>query len=298
MTAILILNPYAGRWKALKHQAEAEYALRNAGIEYKLVITERAGHGIDVAIDANKSGYSPVIVAGGDGSIGDVLNGLYSENSDDVIGPIGILPLGTANDTVVNHGMPLDLTSAARIIAEGNVRNLDLIKVNDWVFGNNSAVGLEPMVTIYNIRMVRLRGIIRYLVAALRAIMDKRSWHMRLDWDSGEYAGPVSLVTIGNNAITGGLFKMAPEADPADGKLTFVYGFAPTRRKMLSLLPRTISGDYVNDPAIHQHHSSSLTIRSDEPTPLQVDGEIREESTTEISYQVLPKKLKLLFPSQ
>jgi len=296
MTAILILNPYAGRWKALKYQAEAENALKEVGINYELVVTEGPGQGIEVAKRAAEGGFDPIIVAGGDGSIGDVLNGLYLANNTDPVGPIGILPLGTANDMVVNLGHPLDLTSSARIIAEGNIRKLDLCKVNEWVFGNNSAVGLEPVVTIYNIRMVRLRGIIRYLIAAFRAIMDKHEWNMQLEWDSGNYEGPVSLVTVGNNPLTGGLFKMAPAADPEDGKLTFVHGYAPTRRKMLSLLPRTISGDYVKDPAIHQYHTTRLTIQSKEPTPLQVDGEIREEAATEFSFQVLPSCFKLLSP--
>jgi diacylglycerol kinase (ATP) len=117
---------------------------------------------------------------------------------------------------------------------------------NDWVFANNSAVGLEPVVSIYNIRMTALRGVVRYLVAALRAIMSKPMWTMRIAWDDGEYEGPVSLVSVGNCPITGGLFRMAPAADPADGRLTFVHGYAPTRLRMLALLPRAISGDYVN----------------------------------------------------
>ena len=56
---------------------------------------------------------------------------------------------------------------------------------------------------------------------------------------------------MGNCQVTGGLFRMAPAADPQDGKLTFVYAYAPSRLKMLSLLPRAISGSYVNDSAVH-----------------------------------------------
>ena len=167
---------------------------------------------------------------------------------DGALGPLGVLPLGTANDLVVNLGLPLDLDGAARAIAGGKTRRIDLGQANEWVFDNNSAVGLEPVVTLYNIRMVRLRGVIRYLVAALRAIMSGPKWEMVLEWDDGRYEGPVSLVTVGNCAITGGLFHMAPAADPTDGKLTFVYGYVPTRLGMLALLPRTISGDYVNAP--------------------------------------------------
>ena len=296
MTAKVIFNPFAARWDALRRRPEAEEALQAAGIEYELVQTEEPGQVISLAENAARDGYTPIIAAGGDGTFGEVVNGLFWAKPEGVLGPLGILPLGTANDLPVNLGLPLDLKEAAQTIAGGVTRRIDLGKANEWVFDNNSAVGLEPVVSLYNIRMVRLRGVIRYLVAALRAINQKPEWTMRLEWDDGTYEGPVSLVSVGNCPITGGLFRMAPAADPTDGLLTFVYGYAPTRLRMLSLLPRAISGDYVNDPAVHQHHTQRLTIHTSPATPIQTDGEIRSHELTEIHYQVLPDRLDILTP--
>jgi diacylglycerol kinase (ATP) len=213
-----------------------------------------------------------------------------------VLGPIGILPLGTANDLVHNLRLPLKLEAAAAAIVAGRTRRIDLGRANDWVFANNSAIGLEPVVTQYNIRMVRLRGVLRYLVAALRAINDKPAWQMQLEWDDGNYQGPVSLVSVGNGVVTGGLFRMAPAAQPDDGRLTFVFGFAPTRRKMLALLPRTITGTFVDDPAIQQHHTTHLTLTTDSPTPIQLDGEVRDEAIRRVTYRVLPARLDVFCP--
>jgi diacylglycerol kinase (ATP) len=296
MTAKVILNPYSGRWSALKRKDEALAALREAGVGFELALTEGPRHGIELAEQAARAGFSPIISAGGDGATGEVINGLYRARPDGALGPIGLLPLGTANDLAHNLGLPLDLREAARVIAAGRTRRIDLGKVNEWVFDNNSAVGLEPVVSIYNVRMTWLRGVIRYLVAALRAIGRKPQWIMRLDWDDGSYNGPSSLVSVGNCPLTGGVFRMAPAADPADGKLTFVYGHAPTRRKMLALLPKTMSGEHVNDPAIHQHHSRRLVIHTSPPSPLQVDGEVRAEALTEFVYECLPARLDLLTP--
>jgi len=296
MTAKVIFNPYAARWDALRRRPEAEEALQAAGIEYELVQSEEPGQVVSLAENAARDGYTPIIAAGGDGTFGEVVNGLFRAKPEGVLGPLGLLPLGTANDLPVNLGLPLDLKEAAQTIAGGVTRRIDLGKANEWVFDNNSAVGLEPVVTLYNIRMVRLRGLIRYLVAALRAINQKPEWTMRLEWDDGTYEGPVSLVSVGNCPITGGLFHMAPAADPTDGLLTFVYGYAPTRLRMLGLLPRAISGDYVNDPAIHQHHTQRLTINTSPATPIQTDGEIRSHELTEIHYQVLPERLDILTP--
>ena len=294
-TALVILNPYTGRWAGRRRRPEAERALQAAGVEFEMIETQGPRHGEQLAEEATRQGR-PIIVAGGDGSIGEALNGMYRARPNAPLGPMGVLPLGTANDLVHNLGLPAEVDRAAAVIAAGRTRRIDLGMANDWVFSNNSAVGLEPVVTRHNIELVRLRGVIRYLVAALQAIGDKPSWHMHLAWDNGEYDGPVSLVSVGNCPLTGGLFRMAPAADPADGLLTFVYGYAPTRRKMLSLLPRAISGAYVRDPAIHQIHSRRLTIEARPATPIQVDGELRSESLTNITYQVLPARLDIYAP--
>jgi diacylglycerol kinase (ATP) len=296
MPAFVILNPYAARWEAQRRRSEAEQALKNAGIEYTLAESNAPNHATDLAEQAARAGHSPIIAAGGDGTIGEIINGLRRAGGEAVLGPFGILPLGTANDLVVNLGLPLDLQEAAHAIAGGKTRRIDLGMANDWVFANNSAVGLEPVVSIYNIRMTALRGVIRYLIAALRAIMSKPMWTMAIEWDEGRYEGPASLVSVGNCPLTGGLFRMAPAADPQDGKLTFVHGYAPTRLRMLALLPRAISGDYVNDPAVHQYHTTKLTIRCSPGTPIQADGELRAEDLSEVTYRVLPARLDILQP--
>lgn len=296
MTAKVIFNPYAARWNALRRKPEVEEALQAADIEYELVQSDAPDQIVGLAETAAREGFSPIIAAGGDGTFGEVVNGLHRTDQEGVLGPLGILPLGTANDLPVNLEMPLDMTEAARVIAGGKTRRIDLGKANDWVFDNNSAVGLEPLVTIYNIQMVRLRGVIRYLVAALRAINQKPEWTMHLEWDDGSYEGLVSLVSVGNCPITGGLFRMAPGADPTDGLLTFVVGYAPTRRRMLGLLPKVISGTHIHDPAVKQYHTRHLAIRSAPATPLQVDGELRGTDLTEIQYEALPARLDILVP--
>jgi diacylglycerol kinase (ATP) len=294
--ACVILNPYSNRWGARKHWPEAEAALRQAGIDFEFRQTQGPGDGIGLAEEAARQGYSPIISAGGDGAMGEVLNGLYRANSKEILGPVGVMPLGTANDLAHNLGLPLDLADAANAIANGRTRRIDLGKINEWVFHNNSAVGLEPVVTEWNVRMVRFSGILRYLAAAFLAIASGQSWQGRLKWDDGEYEGPISLISVGNNPVTGGLFRMAPAADPNDGQLTFVYAYAASRLKMLSLLPRAINGSYVNDPAVHQHHTTRLEIELTTASPVQLDGELRTSYLSKVEYHVLPKSLDILSP--
>jgi YegS/Rv2252/BmrU family lipid kinase len=301
MTAKVILNPYSNRWKAKARWPEAESALNAAGVDFELAISERPGHIVELAEKAVRQGYSPIIAAGGDGTIGEAVNGLAhaAKSEKEFLGPLGILPLGTANDLVYNLGLPLDLQSAAQIIKKGNSKHMDIGRVNDLYFANNSAVGLEPYVTTKQVRIKWISGILRYLVAAVWAIMKRPKWVAKINWDDGEYSGPVSLVTIGNGARSGGVFYMIPHADPFDGKLTFVYGYRSTRRAMLSTLPRAMkpgAGSYVEMEGIFEQKATWIKIHLENPSPAHTDGELFSNAIRDLDYAIYPSRLLILLP--
>ncbi len=301
MIAKVIMNPYANRWNAQKRWPEAEAALKSAGVDFELDISERPRHSVALAEEAARKGYSPIIAAGGDGTIGDVVNGLAKAagSEQDLLGPLGILPLGTANDLAFNLGLPLDLPGAARIIAGGKLGRMDIGRVNDLYFANNSAVGLEPFVTTLQVKITWIKGIARYLVAALWAISKGPKWTARLEWDGGEYHGPISLATVGNGSRSGGLFYMIPHAKPFDGKLTFVYGYRPTRLAMLSALPRAMkpgAGSYVEMEGIHEQECTWLKMHLDEPSPAHTDGELFSLDIHDLDYRIYPGRLQVLLP--
>lgn len=296
MKAAVILNPYAGRGRALRARPRVEQALKASNLDHTLAVTDGPGHATELARAALDRSADLVIAAGGDGTIGEVLNGMRVAGGSEIRAPLAVFPLGTANDLVTNLGLPVEIEQVLALIESDTRTRIDLGEVNGWLFANNSAIGLEPVVTLYNIRMTRVKGVLRYLIAALQAIASARQWAVELEWESGAYAGPISLVSVGNCPITGGMFRMAPAADPRDGRLTFVHAFAPSRLRMLRLLPKAIDGSYVDDPVAHQFHSSWLRIRSTPGTPLQVDGEIRGLDLVELDYRIHPHQLELYGP--
>ena len=301
MTAKIILNPYSNRWNAKKRWPEAEAALKAAGVDFELVVSERP-HGVTaLAEQAARAGFSPIIAGGGDGTIGETINGLAhaATNDQTPLGPFGILPLGSANDLVANLSLPTGLAEAARVIAGGKTRPMDVGCVNGLYFANNSAIGLEPYITLVQQRITWIKGMFRYLAAAVAGIMDKPQWSVEIEWEGGHYKGPMLLVTVGNGPRTGGLFFMAPHADLFDGKLTFVYGYRPNRRGMFMLLPKTMKrgeGSYVETVDIHEEHSAWIKIHVDSPTPAHVDGEIFSEGVQDLEYRIQPGRLQILVP--
>jgi diacylglycerol kinase (ATP) len=299
MPAKIILNPYANRWRARERIPEVVSAAQGAGIEHELVVTDAPGQGIALAAQAVRAGFRPIIAAGGDGSISEVVNGMMQAAGEGPLPPLGVLPLGSANDLVDNLGLPDELAPAAQVIAAGKVRNLDICQANERFFDNNSAIGLEPYITLIQQRIGWIRGEARYLVATLRGVLDNPGWQMHLAWEGGNYQGPVTLVTVGNCPRTGGVFYVTPHADPFDGLLTFVYGYLPTRTQILKVLPRLMkpgAGNYVEHPSIHEIHSPWLSIRVESPTPMHADGEIQSTALQEVNYRVLPGRLPIYMP--
>jgi len=298
MTAKVILNPYSNRWSSKARWPEAEAALKAAGVDFALDVSDYKGHVVELAKKAALDGFTPIIAAGGDGTVGEVANGLMQAagSEKEVVGPLGIMPTGSANDAVYSLGLPTDFNRAAGIIAAGKTRLMDLGKVNGKYFVNNSAAGLEPYVTIKHEKITWIRGIIRYLVAAVQGVMDKPEWSGEVKWDGGEYNGMLSLITVGNGRRTGGFF-MTPHADMFDGKLTLAYGYRATRLGLFQALPRAFkegAGSYVEMEGMCELNVTRVSIKLNRPSPAHIDGELFPEWVQNFEYEILPQRLKIL----
>lgn len=300
MTAKVILNPYSNRWNSQKRWHEAESALKAAGVDFDLVVSQKKGHITELAEQAVREKFSPIIIAGGDGSIGDTANGILQVAQTAEAGPVplGIMPMGSANDLVYSLGLPTDLSEAAQVIAAGKIRAMDVGSLNGRYFVNNSAGCLEPYVTTKHEKIHRIKGMIRYFVAALQAILDKPEWQGTVKWDGNEFSGKLSLFSVGNGRRTGGFF-MTPHADLFDGKLTLAFGYRGTRLGLFLALPRAFNedkGNYVELEGMQEVHATRISIHLDKPSPAHTDGELLPTWIQDFEYEILPKSLNILVP--
>jgi diacylglycerol kinase (ATP) len=298
MTAKVILNPYSNRWNSQRRWPEAEAALKAAGVKFDVAVSQSKGQIVELVEQAAHEKCSPIIVAGGDGSLGDAVNGLAraAASTSEILGPFGIMPMGSANDLAYALGLPIDLRQAAQAIANGKTRAMDLGKLNDRYFINNSAAALEPYVTTKHEKIQVIRGVFRYLVAAVQGILDKPEWHGKIQWDGGAYDGPLSLIGIGNGRRTGGFF-MTPHADPFDGKLALAFGYRPTRLGMFMALPRAFNegkGSYIELEGMYEVQTTHISIHLDKPSPAHTDGELLPQWLQDFEYEIQPKRLNVI----
>lgn len=301
MKVKIILNPYANRWGAREKAGAVEAAFKAAGIHYDLTITDKPLVGTEAARTAVLDGYDAVVAAGGDGTISELVNGLIQANPAAPTVPFGIVPIGSANDFSKMVGLPGDIDGAVQVIVAGHTRPVDVGQIQlpgrVHYFNNNSAVAMEPMITLEHIKIQRISGELRYYVALLKGVIKLKAWQMRLTWDDGRYEGPTYLLSVCNSPRTGG-FMMAPGALVDDGRFDFVLAPEVSKVAVVAILLRLLKGTHIEHPKVTFKRTSRLTIESRPGTPLHADGEILGTAVSPITYQVLPGKLTLLSPKK
>jgi diacylglycerol kinase (ATP) len=305
----VILNPYSGRGSGARNKEKMCNALARARIDFDLAETRHVGHGVELAYQACRDGYGTVVAAGGDGTVSEVVNGLAKAALPDApVGRLALCPIGTGNDFAAMMGSPRKFEKVAKVISNGHTRNVDLgyvtLRTPDRVveryFNNNMGIGFEATVTLESYKIKRvLSGTIHYLTAVLRALRCYRPGVVNITWETadGRVEGrsqPVLLVSVGNSRRTGGGFYLTPEAIMDDGLFDVLIADAISIPRILGLLPKTLFGKHVGDPAVTIVRCRKLHVSCQETLPVQLDGEVVVEDALEIEIVAQRQRLEVV----
>ena len=138
MNVIVIVNPASAGGRLGREWPRLEQRLRDAGLEAHTVFTERPWHAIELAEQAVRDGEELVVAAGGDGTVFETATGLYRAGG----GTLAILPLGTGNDAARTLGVPMRFDDAVQVATGGGIREVDLIRVGEYLVPNAIGLGL------------------------------------------------------------------------------------------------------------------------------------------------------------
>ena len=292
----VFLNPTAGRGRARRRLTRLQEILLEAGLE-TVVHSSRRMSDIEESVRRHvEDGLDQVIVAGGDGSIHEAVNGLLRASRG---ATLGVIPTGTGNDFAKAADIPLDWETATRLLADRIVagtapRRLDVGKMNDRYFANGAGIGLDAKVTALARSYRWPKGDIVYLLAIFRALFDSLSTpRMRIEADGFEWNDALTLASVSNGPWIGGMFHIAPMADNADGQFELLIAKPVTRRRIMKLLPKLMNGTHIGEPEIVHAQVTQLTIRADGPVPSHLDGEVQPEMD-EFNIEILPERLRLI----
>lgn len=304
MHVTVILNPQARSGRAGRLRPAVDAALRAGGWTPRWMVTTRPGEGRTMAEQA--AATSDVVVAmGGDGTVHEVGGGLVRAGTRAVL---GVVPAGTGNDFARMLGLPRRPVEAAaalptagvHAVDAGRVRWRDGHAVREDVFLNAVGVGFDAYTAHLSAGITALPGILRYLAAVFRALRTFTPPSMTLADPAGDggaacrYAGPLLLVTIGNGRSSGGGFVLTPDASLHDGLLDVCRVTPCSIRRILQVLPRTLTGDHGSAPEVRMGRTASLTVDCPAGVPLHVDGEVLSLEAREVAADVLPGRLRVL----
>jgi len=292
----LFLNPVAGRGRAAKHAAAIRdsFAARNVNVE--LIESNAVGDLERRIFEHAISDRGPLIVAGGDGSVHEAVNGVLAAGTRT---PMGVIPIGTGNDFAKACSIPLEWDMAAslladRISASVPARNVDAGKMNERFFANGVGIGFDAKINRIAEKYSWPIGDFVYLIAVLEGLWDGViTPSVKMRFDEGEYEGRITLANISNGSWVGGMFFIAPMAENDDGHLDLIVAAPVTRSRVLALLPKLMRGTHTEEAEISYERITEFELLADAPVPSHVDGE-NQPLQTDFRIQILPGALAIL----
>lgn len=244
--------------------------VRDKGHLVEPLVTYEAGQAAAFAADAARRGVDVVAAAGGDGTVNEVVNGL---DGHDV--PLGIIPLGTANDFARQVGIPPDADHAMDVILQRTPLRLDTASLNGRRFLNVSTGGMGAEATAETPSEIKESlGSVAYAISGMRKLAGMQSYHARFIGDAFSYEGDFLMFAVGLTRSAGGGTLVTPLASAIDGLLDLCIVEGMSRGEFARTLLKVKRGEHVGEEGVRYVQLRSVSIESSEPIAVNVDGEI------------------------
>lgn len=247
--------------------------VREKGHVVRPRVTWEAGDARELAREAADSGVDTIVALGGDGTLNEVVNGLDGKDT-----PLGIIPIGTANDFARQVGIPMDVDHAMDVILRRKARRIDTGELNGRRFLNVSTAGIGAEATAETPADAKESlGPLAYAITGLRKLRDLTPRRAKFTAPGFSYDGDFMLFAVGNARITGGGTAITPFALVTDGllDLCIVQG-VEGRSDFMSLALAVRRGDHLDDPRVQYVQVPELRVESKQPITVNVDGESQE----------------------
>ncbi|MCR5877236.1 lipid kinase [Phenylobacterium sp. J367] len=232
-----------------------------------------------------------ILVAGGDGTLNGVAPALLEAGK-----PVGVLPLGTANDLARTLGLPTGIEAAAEVIAAGRTRRIDVGLANGRPFFNVASIGLAAKLAQTLGEGAKHRfGRLSYALAALRVLLGAETFRAAIAADGQALRTRSYQVAVGNGRYHGGGAAVTDEAEIDSGRLA-LYSLEPgSLWKLVLLAPLFRRGRHVRWREVRTASAREVEIRTPSPMPVNLDGELATE--TPLALTIRPGALEVFAPT-
>jgi diacylglycerol kinase (ATP) len=287
--ALLLINRHARQGQ--KSLSEAIEYLKTLGFDLIEESTEDPKHLAEV-IFRYQHQVDLVIVGGGDGTLNAAVDALVDTQL-----PLGILPLGTANDLARTLEIPNSLSEACKIIADGNLRRIDLGWVNGKHFFNVASLGLSVKITQRLTKEVKRRwGVFAYAATSLQVIWGARPFTAEIVINGESVRVKTVQIAVGNGRYYGGGMTVADDATIDDQRLDLYSLEIKHWWQIILLLPAMRQGRHIHWESVRSLQGQEIKVYTRKPRPINTDGEIT--TYTPAHFRVISKAIAVLVPQK
>ena len=291
---LLIANPASrvGR----RRYGPAVQAFERAGVRCEAVLTERAGHGAEIASERAAS-YDAVFTLGGDGTAMEVVGCLSGRGL-----PVGILPGGTGNLIARTLGIPLDVRRAVPALLSGRVAQVDLGRFgaehDERRFAFAAGVGIDAtMIERTPATLKRRIGVLAYVLSAAGAVLRRDEFRVRVEADGRVDERDASAVMVANfGAVLNDLLTLGPGIAHDDGHLDVCVFSPKTFGDAVRVVWRMFRKDFRSDRCMLYLPGRRIRVEVDPPHHCQADGELLGMTPFEVTVE--PLAARLLVPER
>ncbi len=300
MKTMVILNPKsrAGSDPGMETVLRAKFPAPDG----QMAKTCHPGHATEIARRAVREGVDRIVIAGGDGTIHEVINGMIGSAVR-----LAVIPAGTANDLASYFSSLTDVGSACDAIQNGTVRPTDVIQVNDRYYITAGGVGFPSEVaslanaiktkTRTGRLLARLFSSLFYCAAALLAILVRARHNIvRINSNGSDITSDIFSLTISNQPFLGKKFRVSPGAANDDGRMDVcLIPNSKTGLGALAVVLKVIAGRHVLSPKVKTWRADRLELQSRQALPFLADGELNLKAT-KFTIQVHPRMVNMIVP--
>jgi YegS/Rv2252/BmrU family lipid kinase len=296
----VIVNPIAGAGRTARRWPEIMRLLKSLGLNFEYDLTEAPGHAIELAKSAAKKGYKLVVSVGGDGTINEVVNGLYDAGSlGDIM--LGIIGTGAGSDYIRTIGIPRHYKEACNRLTNPRRLEVDLGvaeyvtngQIVKRVFVNFAGLGFDAeVVRATTQRFKALGSMPSYLMGLLTTFLFYKNRNVSLIVDGQADERTVCTVVVSNGKYGGGGMLVAPNANPTDGFFDVLIIDDLGKLDLLWSLPRIYKGTHLTHPKVTIKRAREIDIRPRQQMSVQADGELLGEAPAR--FYVLPAALNVV----
>ncbi len=298
----VIVDPTAGEGRVAAEVGAVERALAHRGLEHRIQVAEAPGDVSRLATAALDEGYRYLAAVGDDGTVQDVVNGMFRDGRTIVDSPVlAVMAAGSGCDLVRSFGLPGDVDGASSHLMGENTYELDVMKItargrngaSEVRYAHNVAeVGLHASATAKAAGFPRWMGNGRRFVGFWAAYAGTRRAVLDVVVDGRPQQHRAWSVIVGNGQFADGGLRLSPRSFPGDGVLDALL-FTGPKSDAYRLLPRIFRhGDHVPDPGIKELRAR-VALRIDGPRPLPVVADGSVLGTTPVTFQVVPRQILL-----